>query len=212
MGPVENHVDLSSTEQFCPPSDSMNPCLRPPTGSFRGPQRSTPATHFFEKHLFDIRKISTVSVIASITTQACTVIIVITLSYAMQLVASDTIVRRTLHGNLAAWRGLGSSILALWRSQDLDVHSQLHIFLAFAFFGAVSVLHIVMPSVITIGTFNSHQNISLEVSTVLNITKRMWSYASETSEDPFAVIPYLLPQLGTSTNPTVGLPPGVNGS
>ncbi|KAF9510669.1 hypothetical protein BS47DRAFT_1395761 [Hydnum rufescens UP504] len=52
------------------------------------------ATHFFEKHPFDVRKISAVSRLASVTTQTCTVIILITLSYAMQIVSSDAIIRR----------------------------------------------------------------------------------------------------------------------
>jgi galactitol-specific phosphotransferase system IIC component len=130
MGSVENRVDLSSIEQSRPPPDSMNP---PPPPSNRFLQRTSAiyacifllsclvllniaifllqATHFFEKHFFDIRKISTVSVIASITTQACTVIILIALSYAMQLVASDTIVRRSKCGlSMSPLRKIQSNI------------------------------------------------------------------------------------------------------
>ncbi|KAF9509067.1 hypothetical protein BS47DRAFT_182415 [Hydnum rufescens UP504] len=170
------------------------------------------ATHFFEKHLFDIRKISAVSQIASVTTQASTVIVLIILSYVMQLLASDTIIRRSqslaaLHENLAAWRGLSSSILGVWRSRDLDVRTRFHILLPLAFFSAMSVLHIVTPAVITIGTFNSPLNFSLEVSTAFNISRDMWFGLYDTYDDPFKVVSYMWPQLGTNT--TLGLPPGV---
>ncbi|KAF9511949.1 hypothetical protein BS47DRAFT_1394647 [Hydnum rufescens UP504] len=168
-------------------------------------------THFFENHLFDVRKISAISQITSITTQASTVMILITLSYAMQIASSDNIIRRrqtvaALHDNLMAWRGLGSSILALVRSRKLDVPSRLRILLAFMFFGGVSVLHIVTPSVITVGTFNATIPISLNVSTMLSIQP----YTASISPVPLAALSYLWSHLGT--NATVGLPAGVNGS
>jgi hypothetical protein len=114
-----------------------------------------------------------------------------------------------LHDNLMAWRGLGSSILALLRSRKLDVPSRLRILLAFMFFGGVSVLHIVTPSVITVGTFNATIPVSLNVSTMLNVQARMID-APSISPMPLAPLSYLWSQLGTNT--TVGLPAGVNGS
>ncbi|KAF9511959.1 hypothetical protein BS47DRAFT_1394651 [Hydnum rufescens UP504] len=172
-------------------------------------------THFFEKHLFDLRKISAISQITSITTQASTVMILITLSYAMQIASSDNIIRRrqtvaALHDNLMAWRGLGSSILALLRSRKLDIPSRLRILLAFMFFGGVSVLHIVTPSVITIGTFNATIPVSLNVSTILDIQSWMGLVTWRPSPDPMTALPYLWSQLDTNTS--VGLPAGVNGS
>ena len=190
------------------------------------------ATHFFEKHLFDVHKISAVSQLASVATQAFTVIILIGLSYAMQIASSDTILRRStsaplmirfekipfhfesgqlvaaLHDNLMAWRGLGSSILALRRSRELDVRARLRVPLAFVFFGGVSVLHIVIPSVMTVGTFNGTLPVSLNVSTMLNI--QPWMFTSNMLIDAPTAFAYLWSQLGT--NMTVGLPAGVDGS
>ncbi|KAF9513091.1 hypothetical protein BS47DRAFT_1393580 [Hydnum rufescens UP504] len=173
------------------------------------------ATHFFEKHLFDVRKISAVSQIASVTSQACTVITLILLSYAMQIASSDIIVRRrqslaALHDNLMAWQGLGSSILAVWRSRKLDIRTRLRVLLAFVFFVGVSVLQIVTPSVMTVGTFNATLPISLNVSTMLNIQPWMFSLPSVTSASPTTATSSLWTQLGTNT--TAGLPAGVNGS
>jgi hypothetical protein len=192
------------------------------------------ATHFFEKHPFDLHKITAVSQVASVTTQAYTVIILITLSYAMQIVSSDTIIRRrtsptlmvrfekilfnlesgqsvaALQDNLVAWRGLGSSMLALWRSRELDIRTRLHVLLAFVFFGGVSLLHIVTPSVITVGTFSATRPLSLNVSTMLNIQPWMYSHPTVPVVSSSPVVSSLWPQLGT--NMTLGLPPGVNGS
>ena len=53
------------------------------------------ATNFLEKHLFDIGSIGSVSQAITVSTQAWTVIVLLVLSYAMQVVSSDTIVRRS---------------------------------------------------------------------------------------------------------------------
>ena len=53
------------------------------------------ATHFFEKHLFDLSRISAVSTTTAIATQTCTVSILIALSYVISVVASDAIVRQS---------------------------------------------------------------------------------------------------------------------
>jgi hypothetical protein len=115
-----------------------------------------------------------------------------------------------LHDNLMAWRGLGSSILALLRSRKLDVPSRLRILLPFMFFGGVSVLHIVTPSVITIGTFNATIPVSLNVSTILDIQPWMIYGPTIPSPNPITALSYLWSQLYTNTS--VGLPAGVNGS
>jgi hypothetical protein len=112
-----------------------------------------------------------------------------------------------LHDNLMAWHGLGSSILALLRSRKLDFRSRLRILLPFVFFAGVSVLHIVTPSVITVGTFNVPIPVLLNVSTILDI--QYWMI-SDPSPNPMAALPYLWSQLDTNTS--VGLPAGVNGS
>jgi magnesium-transporting ATPase (P-type) len=52
------------------------------------------ATNFFEKHLFDLSSIGSVTQATAIATQTWTVIVLITLSYAVQVVSSDAIVRR----------------------------------------------------------------------------------------------------------------------
>ncbi|KAF9510677.1 hypothetical protein BS47DRAFT_50388 [Hydnum rufescens UP504] len=132
----------------------------------------------------------------------------------MQIASSDTIVRRrqsvaALHDNLMSWRGLGSSILALWRSRKLDVRTWLRVLLAFMFFGGVSVLHIVTPSVITVGTFNATRPVPLNVSTMPDF--QPWIYFHlPPLVDPIPALPYLWSQLRANT--TGGLLAGVNGS
>jgi hypothetical protein len=106
-----------------------------------------------------------------------------------------------------AWHGLGPSALAIWRSRVLDVRTRLRILLVFLFFGCVAVLHIVTPSIMTVGTFDVSSSISLNVTTMPgNISD--FGVASETGSDAFFTLYNLLYQYGIN----VGLPDGVNGS
>ena len=115
-----------------------------------------------------------------------------------------------LHDNLMAWRGLGASVLALWRSRQLGTRTVLRVFLVCVFFVAVAILHVATPSVMTVGTFNATFPISLNVSTMPgNIYDFMLMPASVRDGTPtFNAMSYLWLQLATN----VGLPGGVNGS
>ncbi|KAF9509070.1 hypothetical protein BS47DRAFT_1488116, partial [Hydnum rufescens UP504] len=101
-------------------------------------------------------------------------------------------------------------MMALYTSRDLDIRTRLRILLPCAFFGVVSLLFTITPSLITIETFNATQPISLNVTTVLNISRTVWVATKGRWDDPFSITAYLWPQLGTNT--PVVLPPGVNGS
>ena len=106
-----------------------------------------------------------------------------------------------------AWRGLGPSILAVWRSRVFDVRTRLRILLVFLFFGGVAVLHIVTPSILTVGTFDVSSSISLNVTTMPGNISGI-DAASKSGATAFRALYYLWSQLGTS----VRLPDGVNGS
>jgi hypothetical protein len=106
-----------------------------------------------------------------------------------------------------AWRGLGSSTLALWRSRGLDVGTRLHILLVFVFFGGVAVLHIVTPSMMTVGTFDVASTVSRNVTTMPgNLTGIR--IVDQLAVNALDAMPYLYSQLGSKA----GLPDGVNGS
>ena len=106
-----------------------------------------------------------------------------------------------------AWRGLGPSTLAIWRSRVLDVRTRLRFLLVFLFFGGVAVLHIVTPSIMTVGTFDVTSPISLNVTTMPgNVSD--FKVASSPGSDAFSAIFNLWYQLGTN----VGLPDGLNRS
>ena len=107
-----------------------------------------------------------------------------------------------------AWRGLGSSMLALWRSRELDVRTRLRILLIFVFFGGVVILHIVTPSIMTVGTFNVTSSILLNVTTIPGDISDSVFDTGRYSASAFGAISYLWSQLGTSAK----LPDGVNGS
>lgn len=118
-----------------------------------------------------------------------------------------------LQDNLDAWKGLGASLVALWRGRRLGGLLQTRILLVTSFFAASSTLQITTPSVITVGTTNATEPVQLTVETMpgnfidLDITPLAWSTDSIQKE-----IIAALPMIWNQTGSSVGAPPGLNGS
>lgn len=119
-----------------------------------------------------------------------------------------------LQDNLDAWKGLGASVVALWRGRHLGKRLRMRILLVTGFFAATSILQVSTPSVITVNTANvTVISDGLEVNTMpgdiieLNLTHAQWS------TDPSAKrIIGTLPLVWNQTDSEVGIPSGLNGT
>lgn len=118
-----------------------------------------------------------------------------------------------LQDSLDSWKGLGSSLVSLWRGRRLGGRLRLRIFIVTAFFAAASVLPISTPTVITVTTTHTVVPSQLNVSTMpgeileLNLSLRDWSLDTS-SRTIIASLPYLWKQAGAG----IGAPTGLNGS
>lgn len=118
---------------------------------------------------------------------------------------------------MAAWKGLGSATAALWRSRHLPNSISWRILVVLTFLGALSVLQIVVPSAVTVGTAVSTSQITLNAtlmpidygkpSDVFNF--EALNDDSSSSTIAFATMPYVWAQ--DSDVPT-GAPSGANGT
>lgn len=206
------------------------------------------ATRALDEHIFSINHIGTVQQYLAILGQIWTVPLLAGCTFAVQGIAADKITRRgkcvlvhlvigdsdfqgffieqsvaALNDNLAAWDGLGASIMALWRSRRLwwRFHSapQLRnqILLILGFFFSVSMLHITTPSVISVNTRPATAPLILNVTTMpghFNITRYdlnpdngEWQIPSDSElSRVFGAIPFIWLQ----QNNSIAKPPGVN--
>lgn len=123
-----------------------------------------------------------------------------------------------LHDSLGAWGGLGASIGAIWKELRFMRHVCFDVIAISIFFCAVSVLHIAVPVVVTVGAVTRNVNISVDATTMpgrifdLGIGGAVQNSVDQLSNSLTSAIsslPYLYQQRNDSTN---GLPNGFNDS
>ena len=115
-----------------------------------------------------------------------------------------------IHDLLAAWRGIGPSILSLWRSRRLERRVQRQLLVVLLFFAACAILQILVPATVTVQTAEWTIPLTLRVTQRPELTDADFSFLEPEVVDnhPLTTIGYL-PNALYDTNSLVGMPPGV---
>jgi hypothetical protein len=121
-----------------------------------------------------------------------------------------------LQDNLAAWRGLGASLMSLWSARRLGLRTCFRITTVLLFFLAVSALQIVTPTVITVDTTNTTDTVLLRAKRMTVDSAIGPALSRITAENgpggaigAISAFPYVWGQRNTSGT---GSPPGYNGT
>ncbi|KAF8327008.1 uncharacterized protein EI90DRAFT_3018382 [Cantharellus anzutake] len=126
---------------------------------------------FLEQQKFDIAQIRFATQILSLVPQAIIVVLLALLSYGIQTIAVNSTIRRcqavvVLHDSVEAWRGLGSSVRAVWYSKNYAFPVCYQLFPALIFYSSIFVLHIVTPSLFSVDVVDTQQQIQLTINTM----------------------------------------------
>jgi len=121
-----------------------------------------------------------------------------------------------LQDNLAAWRGLGASLMSLWSARRLGLRVCFRITAVLVLFLAVSALQIVTPTVITVDTTNTTESLPLRAKRMTGdaaIASALFNLTAQTTTgraiSAISVLPYVWGQRNTGGT---GAPPGYNGT
>lgn len=192
------------------------------------------STTALEKHLFSLARLSTVSLLLSISSQALSISTLAIVTYLAQALASDRTIRAReqnaqtcicrsdivslrsgqtlaiLQDRIEAWQGLGSSIISLWRGRRRRISVQLRLLVVFVFFAVSSVLQIIVPATITVQSLNTTVPISLGAVRLFDVTDAdmiILGLSTERSEAGVALgsLPFAMDEKDSS----VGVPQGV---
>lgn len=120
-----------------------------------------------------------------------------------------------MQDNLDSWKGLGASLVALWRGRRMGARLRARILIVTAFFAAASVLQITTPSVITVNTTNATALVPLTVDTMPGeLINLNFSYLTWTTDTSSKTIIGSLPLTWNQSlaSSSVGAPAGLNGS
>lgn len=117
-----------------------------------------------------------------------------------------------LHESIHAWSGLGAAMMSLFRQFSSLRSVQPTILLTLAFYASVSILHITVPSTISVETITSFVNTSTTATTMPGIVLSvgydvLLQNSTETLENIVPSFPHLLTHRNVSK-----LPNGSNGT
>jgi hypothetical protein len=118
-----------------------------------------------------------------------------------------------LHDCLNAWSGVGAAVMALLRQAHSPVQITFGVILVVLLYTAAAALHVTVPSVLAVGTFNTVKDLTAITATRMlgNITgigyDRDTEYVTAELQDIINSIPYLSGQQNSSR-----LVPGWNGT
>lgn len=190
------------------------------------------ATRVLDHHRFSINNIGVMTQAVSISSQIFTVGILGVLSFIVQLLSSDRMIRSraptrpysiyifylissptgitvaALHRGLGSWRqGFGTSMVNILKYRHFSFE-MVRLIATCAFFASISILHISAPSVITVKPFNASRPFSAVANRMPgSITKLTLSDEFQANVSALvSSIPYLWNQRESG----IGQPPGLN--
>ncbi|KAF8330866.1 uncharacterized protein EI90DRAFT_3124092 [Cantharellus anzutake] len=126
---------------------------------------------FLEHRNFGVEHIKTATQILSFVLQLVVTTLLALLSYGIPAIAVNATMRqrqvlRVLHDNVEAWRGLGSSLRAIWHSENHPFPVRLQLFRVLFFYSSIFVFQIATPSLFSVKVVTVKQRVPVTVNSM----------------------------------------------